>query len=145
MSWSKLVVFPFSVALVFALSACATTESTTETFGNTTEATTGFTSSTSPDRDSESHDSKDDGDKAAAISFAGKNMAKLRRDAMSGNGEYVDSVGLLLGVKKERLPEYGKMVRENFDDIFTAEEQSPEDLVAKLDEQITKRPILRKL
>lgn len=138
-----------AATLVAFIAACATTESTTETFGNTTEASTGFTSSTSPDRDSKSHDSDSDGadkevDKTAAIDFADANMAKLRSDAMMGQGEYIESVGLLLGVKKTRLPEYGEMVRENFDRIFGDKGQTAEDVVTKLEDAISDKPVLRK-
>ncbi|MCB0345040.1 MAG: DUF3015 family protein [Bdellovibrionales bacterium] len=136
-----------AAVFMFSFAACATTESTTETFVNTTEASTGFTSSTSPDRDSKSHDvdtPDEEVDKTAAIDFAEANMAKLRTDAMAGQGEYIDSVGLLLGVKKSRLPEYGTMVRENFDKIFGSSDQSAASLVANLDDAISDTPKLRK-
>ena len=51
--------------------------------------------------------------------FVADNMDNLAKDAAMGQGEYVDTLAVLMGVSSSRRAEFSQMLQENFSNIFT--------------------------
>ncbi len=77
--------------------ACAVTNSSTEsssqTFQNTTDASSKFTSSTSP-----GSDSSDSAKKEQALVFSKMNLERIKTDMAVGGGEHLTSLATLLEI-----------------------------------------------
>lgn len=139
--------FFLALSGLITLGSCAPTsgsiEGTSETTENTTQASSDLSSSTSPDGDDEEEEERQAKvDREAAVRFASANMHRLRQDAMEGGGEYLESVGLLLGVREERLEDYGRIVQRNFSSIFSRGSDNAQRVVAHLEREIERRPEL---
>ena len=83
------------LGLAWILTSCAFTNTMTETIENTSDASTDFTSSTSPRADHRASS------RARAVAFADANFARLRAEMAVGNGEHLASLGFLLGVPEK--------------------------------------------
>lgn len=141
-----------SLCLLLAmLSACAVTtravEGSSETFENTTEASTKLSSSTSPsdeDRDDKKSDSDEHGkDIAAAIRFSGEHFEQIRRDAANGQGEYLRTIGSLLGVADQHQAEFGTFVQRRYEILFDEGSEDAEKFVRRLDDTLDGSPKFR--
>ncbi len=99
---STLILLPLA-GFMMILSSCAvlteSTEGTTETLENTTDASTDFTSSTSGRDEDESRAQK-------IKAFTTVNMDRLREDMARGGGEHLASLAYLLGVGKEHRDDF---------------------------------------
>lgn len=127
--------------VALALSACAvttdTTESSTETFENTTDASTDFTSSTSP-RDDDHHSMR-----SRINEFAAANLERLREDMALGSGEHLSALADLLQVSEADRPAFYGFVKERFSEWFSSDRITAEDWLAKLRSDLANRPELQ--
>ena len=122
--------------------ACAvttdTTESSSKTFQNTTEATSKFTSSTSP-----GGDSAESAKNERALAFSRVQLERIKTDMAVGGGEHLTSLATLLGVPSHNQPEFFALTQANFDALFSSQPTTAEDLLARLDDQLAANPELR--
>lgn len=126
------------VAFMVMLSSCAvttrSTEGTTETLANTSEASTDFTSSTSPrgeEKDSQAHKIK---------AFAAVNIDRLKEDMARGNGEHLAAFSHLLGITETHQAEFFALTKQKYPILFSSEPTTPEDLLAKLNTELNDHP-----
>ena len=120
------------LGLAGLLSSCALTESTTETIGNTTNASIKFTSSTSPGQSSSALDPK-------VYAFTAVNFDRLREDMARGGGEYLTSLASLIGIPESQHPAFFALTKERFPTLFSSEQTTPEELLGKLDRAMESR------
>ncbi|MCP4406178.1 MAG: DUF3015 domain-containing protein [Gammaproteobacteria bacterium] len=126
-----------STGLAMALSSCAFIETTTETVQNTSEATTDFTSSTSPRSDSDS-------DKAEKVSlFTDQNFDRIREDMALGGGEHLASLATLMDIPQAQQPSFFGLTKERFSVLFSSANTTPEEMLTKLNDELAKHPNLR--
>jgi len=136
--------FGRAVAVLGALSilcACAvttkTTESSSKTIQNTTDATSKFTSSTSP-----GGGSGDSAKNEQALAFSRVQLERIKTDMAVGGGEHLASLATLLGVPPYHQPEFFSLTKENFSTLFSTEPTTAEELMARLDHQLDAHPAL---
>ena len=114
---------------ILMLSSCAvTTESTeasSDTFHNTSDALTDFTSSTSPRDDDEAH-------AALVLKFVKANFSRLRSDIAVGEGEYLGSLAVLLSIDEADREQFFALTKNNFNNLYASSETSAEELIAHL-------------
>lgn len=115
------------LGLTWLLSSCALTESTTETVGNTVNASLKFTSSTSPGQSSSARDQK-------VYAFTAVNFDRIREDMARGGGEYLTSLASLMGIPASEQPAFFVLTKESFPTLFNSDQITPEELLAKLDQ-----------
>lgn len=115
------------VGVMWLLSSCALTESTTETVGNTVDASLDFTSSTSPGQSANARDPK-------VYAFTAVNFERVREDMARGGGEYLTSLAALMGIPEAEQPEFFALTKESFPTLFGSDETTPEQLLARLDQ-----------
>ena len=134
----------FTIAMLSILSiiyACAvttdSTESSSKTFQNTTEASSKFTSSTSP-----GGGSNDSAQKEQALAFTRVQLERIKTDMAVGGGEHLGALATLLGVPAHHQPELFAMTQANFSLLFSSEPTTAEDLLARLDDQLEAHPAL---
>ena len=123
--------------------ACATTTDTTEssskTFHNTTEASSKFTSSTSP-----GGGSSDSAKNEQALVFSKVNLERIKTDMALGGGEHLTSLATLLDIPARNQPEFFAMTKANFNTLFVSENTTAEELLARLDSELSANPDLLK-
>ncbi len=121
--------------------ACAvtvkTTESSTQTFQNTIDASSKFTSSTSP-----GGGSGESAQREQALAFSRVQLERIKTDMAVGGGEHLTSLATLLGVPSHHQPEFFALTKANFSTLFSSEPTTAEDLLARLDDQLATHPIL---
>lgn len=122
--------------MAWMLASCAITESTTETMANTVEASTDFTSSTSPRDSSSAADQK-------IYAFTTVNFDRIREDMARGEGEYLASLASLLGVPETEQPAFFAMAKEKFPVLFRSEQTTPEEMLANLQSELAAHPEMR--
>jgi len=129
------------LGVFFIISACGmtknTTESTSQTFQNTTDASSKFTSSTSPGSGS-GESSKNE----QALAFSRVQLERIKTDMAVGGGEHLTSLATLLGVPPQNQPEFFALTKANFSTLFSAEPTTAEELLARLDDQLDAHPAL---
>ena len=64
--------------------------------------------------------------------FVADNMDNLAKDAAMGQGEYVDTLAVLMGVSSSRQLEFSQMLQENFSNIFTEASVSHLDVIENI-------------
>ena len=126
------------VGFMVMLSSCATTtrstEATTETLENTSEASTDFTSSTSPrdeEKASQAHKIK---------TFAAVNIDRLKEDMARGNGEHLTAFAHLLGIPETHRAEFCALTKQKYPILFSSEPTTSEDMLAKLNTELNDHP-----
>ncbi|CAL1240607.1 protein of unknown function [Candidatus Methylocalor cossyra] len=120
--------------------ACAvttdSTRSSTETFENTTEASSDFTSSTSP-RD------KERTSKYSQVSqFVAGNFERVRQDVALGGGEHLAALASLLEVPEADRPAFYRFAKTRFSTWFPSERATPEEVVARLGNDLKRHTAL---
>ncbi len=125
--------FLYSVVVILCaislLSSCAvTTESTeasSETFGNTSDASTDLTSSTSE---------KDEEDKQAArlLRYVRANFDRIRSDIAVGEGEHLATLAVLLDIDESKTHQFYQLSKSHFNELYPYDETTPEQLVKHL-------------
>ena len=130
----KFKYFVLAVSALTLLASCAVTtrmtEGTTETFGNTTEASSTLTFSTSL--------RSDDDNSAEVKQFMRINMARLRADMAVGKGEYLVNLAVLLDIEETKKTAFYQMTKDQFKLLFASPDTSAEELLAKLNKEVTR-------
>jgi len=133
----KLTSFAFklmlSIGLAMALSSCSLFGTTQKTIG----ATTDFTSSTTPSSDSESEKTE------KVSSFTDQNFESIREDMALGGGEHLTSLAVLMDIPEAQQPSFFRLTKEKFPILFSSPHTTPEEMLAKLNEELTTHPDLR--
>jgi len=123
------------------VSGCAvttrSTEGTSETLQNTTDASSDFTSSTSPRDETRGSNQK-------AKQFASVNLDRIREDAARGTGEHLAAFAYLLGVKEERQPEFFQAAHRKYPQLFAGSSTTADELVAQLSAEVAAHPTWRR-
>lgn len=114
------------LSLPWLVSSCAITESTTETVGNTVNASIKFTSSTSPGQSSSARDQK-------VYAFTAVNFDRIREDMARGGGEHLTALAALLEIAPSEQPAFFALTQKSFPTLFSSDQTTPEELLAKLD------------
>jgi hypothetical protein len=121
--------------------ACATTtaptESSTKTFHNTTEASSKFTSSTSP-----GGGSSDLAKKEQALAFSKVNLERIKTDMAIGRGEHLASLATLMEIPERNQQEFFSLTKTNFNTLFDSENTTAEEFLARLDNELNANPNL---
>lgn len=122
------------------LYACAvttqTTESSSNTVQNSTEASSKFTSSTSPGGGSDS------AKREQALAFSKIQLERIKTDMAVGGGEHLTSLATLMGVPDHNQQEFFTLTKANFSTLFSSEETTAEELLARLDDELDANPNL---
>ncbi len=125
------------------LYACAVTNSSTEsssqTFKNTTDASSKFTSSTSP-----GSDSSESAKKEQALVFSKMNLERIKTDMAVGGGEHLTSLATLMEIPAHNQQEFSALTKSNFSTLFISEQTTAEELLARLDNELSAKPGLLK-
>ena len=131
------------LSLLGMVFGCATTTAPTEasskTFHNTTDASSKFTSSTSP-----GGGSSDSAQKEQALAFSKMNLERIKTDMALGGGEHLTSLATLLEVPARNQPEFFALTKANFSTLFDSENTTAEELLAGLDNELDANPNLLK-
>lgn len=122
---AALRLFPI-VALACALSAC-TLKGTVKA---TTDPTTDILSSTS----GKSWFTEEGlvKDEYKAVVFVNFNLENLKQDAARGQGEYLHSLGTVLGVKPDDHPQFVAFTQAHYSILFPSDRTSPSETLAVL-------------
>lgn len=122
------------------LASCAvttrSTEGTSETLQNTTDATSDFTSSTSPRDDRHSEEQK-------VKAFASVNLDRLKEDMARGGGEHLTAFAHLLGIKETHQPEFFATTRQHYAALFPSEPTTSDQMLARLNGELDAHPTWR--
>ena len=144
MKRSNIHSFCLIIAVLSVLSvicACAVTTAPTEassgTLENTTNASSKFTSSTSP-----GSDSGESAQKEQALAFSRVQLERIKTDMAVGGGEHLAALATLLGVPSDNQPQFFALTKANFSTLFSSEQTTAEELLARLDSQLDAHPAL---
>ncbi|MGD0585124.1 MAG: DUF3015 family protein [Oryzomonas sp.] len=137
--------FPMRVvvagSLMALVSSCAvttdSTKGTSETLQNTSEASTNFTSSTSPRDEGKTSDAQN------VKRFASVNLDRLREDMARGSGEHLTAFAHLLGVRENRQAEFFAVTKQNYPILFGSEPTTSDEMLARLDTELAANPAWR--
>jgi hypothetical protein len=126
------------LGFIASLSACAVItrsfEGSTETFQNTSEVSTDFTSSTSP------RDEHKNSEARKVKAFASVNLERLQEDMARGSGEHLTAFAHLLGIKDAHQAEFFALAKEKYPVLFSSEPTTSEVLLARLDTELQYHP-----
>lgn len=75
--------------------------------------------------------------------FTGANMDHLAQDMSSGQGESLESMAQLMGIKEEDKSHFFAVTKENFAKIFTSEETTAEHVLVSLRDVMSADDVLR--
>ncbi len=124
---TPLYLFP-AVAFVLALSSC-TTDNTTDTLSTTTPGLW-FTGEGLV---------KDD---QKVNAFAALNFENLKHDMAQGRGEYLASLGTLLGVPRDHQAEFFALTQKKYPILVQSDRTTPGEMLAALNRELSANPIL---
>ncbi len=120
-------------ALLSLLTSCAvtfrTTEGTSESFENTTEASIKLTSSTSPDIEDDSKSEK-------VSKFIKSNFDRLRLEMATGNGEHLETLSVLLDLNEAQKVRFMYETQHHFNQLFLSQHTSPDQLLVNLNKLV---------
>lgn len=123
------------------VSGCAvttrSTEGTSETLQNTSDASTDFTSSTSPRDETRTEVQK-------AKQFASVNFDRLKEDMARGSGEHLTAFAYLLGVKETHQTDFFRLTKRDFPVLFASERATSDEMLAKLYTELDANPTWRR-
>ena len=122
-----LYLFPV-VTFVLALSSC-TSDNTTDTLSTTTPGLW-FTGEGLV---------KDD---QKVNAFAALNFENLKQDMAQGRGEYLASLGTLLGVPRDHQAEFFALTQEKYPILVRSDRTTPGEMLAALNRELSANPIL---
>ena len=142
---SHVTPFPIRVIVVGSLmalaSSCAVTtdatKGTSDTLQNTSEASTKFTSSTSPRDEEKSSDAQN------VKRFASVNLDRLREDMARGSGEHLTAFAHLLGIRENHQAEFYAVTKRNYPVLFGSEPTTSDQMLARLDTELAAYPAWR--
>lgn len=123
--------------------ACAVTtdatESSSRTIHNTTDASSKFTSSTSPGGGSSNLTQKDQ-----ALAFSKVKLERIKTDIALGGGEHLTTLATLLGIPAHNQQEFFALTKTNFSTLAGSQNTTAEQLLARLDDELSANPNLLK-
>ena len=133
-----------AVFLLSALSLTLTSSSCTlkATLDTTSDGTTNFLSSTTPG-------AWFTGDglvksEYKPIAFTTLNFENLKQDMAQGRGEYLGSLGTLLGVPGDHQADFFALTREKYPILFVSDRTTPGEMLAVLQQALKSDPTLNK-
>jgi hypothetical protein len=130
----------FSVAIVALILSACTTKGTIKA---TTDPTTDILSSTSGKTwFTEEGLVRDD---YRIIAFATINFENLKDEMAQGRGEYLTSLGSLLGVAKDRQAEFSAWTQDRYPLLVGTDRTTPNEMLASLNRQMVafRAPLVR--
>ncbi len=133
--FSAITVLVASVLLSSCAITTAPTEATSETIGNTSDASTDLTSSTS------FKDDEEEEPEVEVEEFVEANFDQLRSDMAVGEGEYLSALAALLAIDDADKDQFYTLTRSNFDQLFSSSKTTPEELVANLKVEVAQAKI----
>ena len=137
-SFARMIAVLGVLSMVWACAVTTqTTESSSNTVQNTTDVTSRFTSSTSP-----GYDSGASAQHEQALAFSRVQLERIKTDMAVGGGEHLTSLATLLGVPSQHQPEFFALTKANFSTLFSSDPTTAEELLARLDDQLTAHPDL---
>ena len=78
------------------------------------------------------------------IAFTTLNFENLKEDMAQGRGEYLASLGTLLGVPGDHQAEFFTLTREQYPILFVSERTTPGEMLAELHQALKSDPTLNK-
>lgn len=121
----RLVSVILAAAFPAVLSACTSPTGTTKDSFDMTSSTTGRSWFT------EDGIVKDD---TKALAFATMNFTVVKQNMAQGQGEYLTSLGTLLGVPADRQPSFAALVQDQYPTLVRSDRSTPGEVVAFLQE-----------
>ena len=125
-------------AVLALTAACATTtgstEGTSETFANTTDATSDLTSSTCPSEEPAPSQETE------ALAFTQANLGRIKTEMAAGGGEHLRALATLLGVPVSQQQTFFSITKEKFIDLYSSDQTTAEELLKKLNAEISSNP-----
>jgi hypothetical protein len=115
-----------AACIALSLSACtlkATFKQTTDSTSNITGTTSGRTWFTEDGLLRPEH---------KAVAFAAFNADNLEQDIARGSGEYVGSLGTLLGASSDSLPRFMAHAQDDYRTLYGSRTATPEQMVRHL-------------
>lgn len=79
-----------------------------------------------------------------AIAFTTLNFENLKDEMAQGRGEYLASLGTLLGVPEDQQAEFFALTREKYPILFVSERTTPGEMLAVLHQALESGPTLNK-
>lgn len=138
MDIKKIRLFAVTLLSVSVICSCASTtgssEGSSETFQNTSKASTDLTSSTSPSDDKASQS-------ALLLQYTTINFSRLRADMAVGKGEYLESFAVLLQIDEPQRSAFYQLTRDHFSTLYSDADTTPEQLVANVERLLQAQPI----
>lgn len=125
------------VALLFGLSACtikASTKALTDVFTDFSSSTSGKSWVTAEGLVRDDH---------KVTVFTTENFENLKHDMAQGQGEYLASLGSLLGVTREREGEFSTFAQDRYLTLIPSESTSPHEMLVALHHELSASPALR--
>lgn len=127
------------ISALSILASCAvttrSTEGTSETFINTSEASSKFTSSTSPRSRSDSSPKVD-----PVLEYMRNNMARIQADMAVGYGEYLVTLAVLMKIPDAQKQPFYRMTKDKFYVLFPDSNTSAEQLRNSLYTELSHLP-----
>ena len=121
----------FAMAVFLLASSACTTDNTTDTISSTTPGLwytgDGLVKS-----------------EYKAIAFTTLNFENLKHDMAQGRGEYVASLGTLLGVPEGHQAEFFTLTREKYPILFVSERTTPGEMLTVLHQALKSDPTLNR-
>jgi hypothetical protein len=77
------------------------------------------------------------------MEFTKANFERVKTDMAVGCGEHLASLATLLGVSPSHQEEFFSFTKENFSTLYSSDETTAEELLAKLDSELSANPRLR--
>ncbi|MBI4401677.1 MAG: DUF3015 family protein [Nitrospirae bacterium] len=125
------------VALLFGLSACtfkASTKAVTDVFTDFSSSTSGKSWVTPDGLVKENH---------RVTVFTTETFENLKQDMAQGQGEYLASLGSLLGVTRDREVEFSTFAQDRYLTLILSESTSPQEMLVALYHELSASPTLR--
>ena len=133
-----LTVFAFLALMAACATTTGSTEGTSETFANTTDATSALTSSTCPREEPAPTETQPD----EALEFTRANLGRIKTDMAAGGGEHLRALSTLLGVNVSQQQAFFSITKEKFSDLYSSDSTTAEELLEKLRYEISSNPEL---
>ena len=75
--------------------------------------------------------------------FAAMTFDNLKQDMAKGEGEYLTSLGTLLGITDDQQEEFSTLAKERYDILVPSEATTPGEMVAALSRELSANPRLQ--
>ncbi|MBQ0718580.1 MAG: DUF3015 family protein [Gammaproteobacteria bacterium] len=134
MMYKKLFTYIATLSAILFLASCsittAPTDASSATFGNTTDASSDLTSSTSTDEDDA------DAEEVEVTEFVEANFGRLRSDIAVGNGEYLESLASLLSIDDASKEQFYQLTKDKFNQLYVSSDTTTQELVSNIQREV---------